>query len=186
MLIETCNELDIALANLNKFCDTRFANSVRFVFINIRKDFAAIKQCLYQIWNCGKNGDSKDRDKAGDALRLHNSIVNKKFCMVLSGVADIYDMFGILVCLYQKVCIMPHERYDSFKNIMINFQVMIDTIDHSNCIRLSREQSVAANKDSETKVKCMWPRYHKDLIELRESSSYRGVKIKNATYKQMY
>ena len=106
--------------------------------------------------------------------------------MVLSGVADIYDMFGILVCLYQKVCIMPHERYDSFKNIMINFQVMIDTIDHSNCIRLSREQSVAANKDSETTVKCMWPRYHKDLIELRESSSYRGVKIKNATYKQMY
>ena len=53
MLIETYNELDIALANLNKFCDTRFANSVRFVFINIKKDFAAIKKCLYQIWNCG-------------------------------------------------------------------------------------------------------------------------------------
>ena len=53
MLIETYNELDIALANLNKFCDTRFANSVRFVLINIKKDFAAIKKCLYQIWNCG-------------------------------------------------------------------------------------------------------------------------------------
>ena len=62
MLIETCMELEIAVANLNKFCDTRFANSVRFVFINIRTDFAAITKCLYQIWNCGKNGDSNDRE----------------------------------------------------------------------------------------------------------------------------
>ena len=187
MLIEACNELDIALASLTKFCDTRFANSVRFVFINIRKDFAAIKKCLYQIWERCHNGNAKERDKAGDALRLHNKIVNKKFCMLLSGAADIYDMFGTLVNLCQKVNILPHERYVYFINIMFKFQIMIDTIDHKECIKISRDKAVADKKDPKTtKVECLWPRYHNDLIEIKESGSYRSIEIKNATCKQVY
>ena len=51
LLIDTCKELELTLASLTKFSKTRFANSIRNVTINIRKDFEIIIKSLQKIYD---------------------------------------------------------------------------------------------------------------------------------------
>ena len=72
------------MEQLTNFQTTRFANSVRFVVINIREDFEALVECLVKIQNQLRNSSAnKDQEKFRDAGRLLNAIKNKKFCMTL-------------------------------------------------------------------------------------------------------
>ena len=73
----------------------RFANSIRFVVINLRLDFQAVVSCLLKIYERYNNSNAKDQEKANDAMRLLNEIKSKKCCPHLSAVADIYDLFGV-------------------------------------------------------------------------------------------
>ena len=95
LLVEACEQMDVAMKSLTRFHDVRFANSVRFVFINIRADFSAIVSCLETIIDENENGDSDAREKANDAKRILHSVANKKFCLRLSGIADVYDTFDV-------------------------------------------------------------------------------------------
>ena len=47
--LQTCIDLDIDMKQLANFQMTGFANSVRFVFMNIRVDYQAVRQSLYDI-----------------------------------------------------------------------------------------------------------------------------------------
>ena len=163
LLVETCEQLDVAMKSLTRFHDVRFANSVRFVFINIRADFPAIIACLETISMDNEMGDAEAREKANDARRILHSVANKKFCLRLSGIADVYDTFGVLVNVCQKVDVLPYERYDEFHNVLSVMDKMALTLDdHLLCAQYK---------------KCLWPRYHEDLKSLSDSNQYVNVDI---------
>ena len=136
------------------FQTTRFANSVRFVFINLRADYTAVRQCLKNVIESKENSsNAEERAKAGavkTVLRLINSWV---FCLCLSGSADIYNLYGQLANVCQQVDILPHERYDTANALISKFVKMMEAVNHKEC-----PPDVASGKT------CLWPNYHGDLI----------------------
>ena len=160
-MVETCEEIDKNMAQLTNFQTTRFANSVRFVVINIREDFEALVECLVKIQNQLRNSSAnKDQEKFRDAGRLLNAIKNKKFCMTLSGLTDIYNQFGCFVNIVQKVDILPHERYDAAMKVLDKMVKMKDKI--------------SCHNQTGT---CVWPNYHKDSATMVQPGTYQNVKI---------
>ena len=174
LMVETCEEIDRNMAQLANFQTTRFANSVRFVVINVRKDFETLVHCLVKIQNDLRNSSvNKDQEKFRDAGRLHNSIKNKKFCMTLSGLTDVYDQFGCFVNIVQKVDILPHERYDLAMRVLDKMTKMKNEIS-------SHESCVVQNGI------CLWPNYHSDLVQLIENGNYQNEKIEKDRPMRMY
>ena len=53
--LQTGIDLDIDMKQLTNFQMTRFANSIRFVFMNIRVDYQAVRQSLYDIVSSKEN-----------------------------------------------------------------------------------------------------------------------------------
>ena len=74
-------------------------------------------------------------------------------------------MYGVFVHgfnILQIVNILPHGRYDQFKEKCVDkFQEMSRCIAHKAC---PAEQ-------------CMWPFLHKDTETLKGSGKYRGIKL---------
>ena len=93
-LVEACQILGQELANPVMYSATRFASSVRKVYMNFRKDYAAIVHCLERTKTEMRDGDSRSRQKAAEAEQLLNYICNVKFVLRLSGLIDIYDKYG--------------------------------------------------------------------------------------------
>ncbi len=170
-LVDTCQELEMNMAQLVTFQTTRFANSIRLVVINLRTDYEAVILCLIKIQEYFKrSSNSKDQEKRNDATRLLGFIQNKRFCMHLSGLADVYDMFGMFVNVVQKVNVLPHERYDNSIKVLDKMAKMKSVSSHDQC------------KENQ----CLWPRYHTDVKEILENRTYQNVKIENDTSASMY
>lgn len=184
LLLETCKELELALASLTKFSKTRFANSIRNVTINIRQDFQIIANSLQKIIDEKKESPiSKEREKSADAERILRKICSKKFVLELSGISDIYDIFGKIVNYCQLVDILPFERFDKVNGAIAELKIMIDHIDHAKCVESYKKSKdfVGTLPESE-KVNghCKWPTYHNDLSDLQTHGKYRGVEIKKS------
>ena len=172
LLVDTCQELEVNMAQLVTFQTTRFANSVRLVVINVRADYEAIVACLIKIQETFRNSsDSKDQEKRNDATRLLDLIRNKRFCVHLSGLSDIYNIFGTFVNVVQKVNVLPHERYDSSIKVLDKMAKMIRLINsHDQC----------------NENQCLWPRLHADVTEILDNGKYQEVKIEKDRCSSMY
>ena len=178
LLLDTCKELELTLASLTKFSKTRFANSIRNVTINIRKDFLIIVNCLKKIIDEKKDSTiGKEREKAADAERILRKICNKKFVLQLSGISDLYEVFRKIVNYCQLVDILPFERYDKVKEAIAELKEMVDHVDHANCVEKS-------TKMGEVNGYCKWPTYHNDQSDLQKQGKYKGVQIKKSFEKK--
>ena len=156
------------MRQLANFSTTRFANSIRKVTQNVREDFHPVVQSLLKIEKelDGKSG-AENKEKLADARRLIKAIFNKDFALKLSGISDLYEVFGQLANEVQTVDLLPFERYDRCHQVIKKFQVMGDNMLHSQC-----EQNL-----TEEKNKCAWPLLHKDLKTLELYGNYMGGKI---------
>ena len=114
----------------------------------------------------GKGG-AENQEKLADARRLIKAIFNKDFALKLSGISDLYEVFGQLANEVQTVDLLPYERYDKCHYQIKKFQVMGDNMLHSQC-----EQNL-----TEEKNKCAWPLLHKDLKTLELYGTYMGGEI---------
>ena len=181
LLLDTCKELEMTLASLTKFSKTRFANSIRNVTINIRKDFQVIVDSLKKIIDENKDSTiAKKREKATDAEHILKKITNKKFVLHLSGISDVYEVFGKVVNTCQIVDILPFERYDAVKKSVAELKEMVEHKDHSKCVESYKKSKDFVGEFPESdKVNghCKWPSYHADLSDLQTHGKYRGVKI---------
>ena len=160
-LADACESLGQVLANPAKYSATRFANSVRKVYINFRKNYCAIVQCLEMTKTEKRDGDSKDRQKAVDAEKFMDPICNAKFVLRLSGITDIYEKYGELVDVVQKVNSLPYERFDTFIHVCNKMKNMSERMNHEKCDAKSFS----------------WPIYHHDIKELDDTGEYMGVPI---------
>ena len=184
LLIDTCKELELTLASLTKFSKTRFANSIRNVTINIRKDFEIIIKSLQKIYDdMNDSRVSKIREKADDAKRLLKKLSNKKFVLELSGISDIYEVFGKVVNTCQIVDILPHERFDYVIKAIEELKDMIDHKDHKKCVESYKKSNVFVGDFPESEKingHCRWPNYHADLGDLNTHGKFRNVEITKA------
>ena len=139
LLLDTCKELELTLASLTKFSKTRFANSIRNVTINIRKDFEIIVKCLEKIIeDKSDNANAKEREKATDAENMLNRITNKKFVLELSGISDVYEVFGKIVNTCQIVDILPFERFDAVRKAVDELEDMLEHQDDEKSVESYR------------------------------------------------
>ena len=143
--------MDIEYRKLTNFQTTRFANSVRFVFINLRDDYGAVKVSMKNVIDAKEISSNAD-DRAKTVLRNINSWV---FCLCLSGCADVYNLFGIFAPIRQTVNLLPHERYDDAMAVIAKFVKMLNCMEHRDC-----------PPDEEEKSQCLWPRYHADVAAM--------------------
>ena len=162
--LQTCIDLDIDRKQLTNFQMTRFANSVRFVFINIREDYQAVRQSLCDIVSSKENSaNAKDRGNAEEARTVLRKINSWIYSLCLSGCADLYDMFGCLSNVCQKVDLLPFERYDEVQSLIKTINKMYKTMEHSDC-----------NVND-----CKWKRYHADLTAMSEDNKFMGCVIEH-------
>ena len=101
-LREAALKAGIRPRNLVNFSETRFANSKRRVYQVILDMFPAIVACLeYYISESERNrtgleASNKDiREKADKAKELKGKVMNAEFLLLLAGLCDIYEQFGM-------------------------------------------------------------------------------------------
>ena len=143
------------MKKLTNFQMTRFANSVRFIFINLRIDFSAVRLALVNVIASKESSSAaKDRSKAEEAkyvLRIINSWV---FFLSIPGCADIYNVYGIFSDICQEVNPLPQD-------VIAIFLRMMKALDHSDC-----------------PGKCLWPWYHANLLKMESQKTFMGSEVK--------
>ena len=161
--LQICEDLYVQIKRLTNFQMTRFANSVRFVFINLRIDYSAVRLALVNVIASKENSSAvKGRSKAEEAKCVLRKINSWVFCLSLSGCADIYNVYGIFSNICQEVNLLPHERLDRVQNVIAIFLKMMKALDHSDC-----------------PGKCLWPRYHADLLKMESQKIFMGSEVKH-------
>ena len=114
--LQICEDLNVQMKKLANFQMTRFANRVRFLFINLRIDYLAVQLALVNIIpNKEDSSAVKDRSKAEEAKCVLRKINSWVFCLSFSGCADICNVYGIFSNICQEVNILPQERWTKFK-----------------------------------------------------------------------
>ena len=83
------------------------------------------------------------------------------FCLSLSGCADIYNVYCIFSNICQEVNLLPRERLGQVHNVIAIFLKMMKALDHSNCPE-----------------KCLWRRYHADLLKMENQKIFMGSEVK--------
>ena len=131
---------------------TRFANSVRFAFINLHIDYSAVRLASVNVIASKRTVDTKY------VLRKLNSWF---FCLSFSGCADIYNVYCIFSNICQEVNLLPRERLGQVHNVIAIFLKMMKALDHSNCPE-----------------KCLWRRYHADLLKMENQKIFMGSEVK--------
>ena len=128
------DDLDISMRSFVNFQATRFANSVRFVFINWRKDYHAVVVSLANFVERKVNSsNADDRDKVEGGKVVKRTINSWDFCLSLSGCSDIHDLYGAFPNVCQEVDLRPYERYDRAHALISMFLTMMKSIHHSDC-----------------------------------------------------
>ena len=166
-IIEECIRLRQEYSILAKTCDTRFANSKRYVFINLLKDLKPVISCLKATQIKAIDGNAKDRQKGSEAAALSAKISNAKFLFRLSCLADLYNQYGVIVNIVQTVNLLPHERQEMFDAAVQKMRRMAAAVDsHESC-----------PDDEEQRKICYWPFYHSALQTFEEKSEIHGVAV---------
>ncbi len=104
----------------------------------------------------------KDRKKASEAAALLGQLHNIKFLLRISGLADIYNLYGKIINLLQTTNLLPHERFSKFKTEVQKMKHMSESINH--------ELSCYPGK-------CQWPHYHSATGSLNENSEICGILV---------
>ena len=177
-MVEASALWKLKMVNLVTFSDTRFAKSRRRVYQNIHQQFGPIMTCLEDHIKAAdmnrlnlEAADSKVRERGAASKELKGQILNVKFLLSLSGLADMYDQYGAVVNVAQMVRLLPHERLDLFNqavSVLANMAACLE--DHSKCAQFC---------EADSKVKCLWPLNHKDKMTLVEKKQIMGLDIAN-------
>ena len=85
--------------------------------------------------------------------------------LLLSGVTDIYEQFGVAVQIVQSVYLLPHERLEQFQRAVSRMESMGHMLDHKDC-----PEQVAGKK-------CLFEQSHADKKSLAETNTIRGLTV---------
>ena len=133
MLNEICDRLNLKLAHPTTLSETRMANYKFVVLNNFVKDLKPIIIALETIQQEKCAGNSKERAEADVAAAYRSKIFTRKFILKVTGMSDIYNVYGNITNILQKVNVLPHEKYDMFVKLIDKLKMMVKTVDISFC-----------------------------------------------------
>ena len=78
------------------------------------------------------------RNKADKTAELHGEILSLDFLLTLSGLADVYKQFGVIV----QVHLLPYARLEMFNKAVKHLSTMALCPDHAKCAQFTGEAEV--------------------------------------------
>ena len=81
--------------------------------------------------------------------------------VLTSGSGYIYDVYCIFHSICQEVNLVPHEQMDEIQDVTAIFLKMMKVLGHSDCPE-----------------KCLWSRYHADLLKMENQKKFMGSEVK--------
>ena len=81
--------------------------------------------------------------------------------VLTSGSGYIYDVYCIFHSFCQEVNLVPHEQMDEIQDVTAIFLKMMKVLGHSDCPE-----------------KCLWSRYHADLLKMENQKQFMGSEVK--------
>lgn len=158
---------DITLKLPRFYSTTKFPNHVSKVNSSFRTDYPALIKTFTETEQSLKTGTAKDYEKSKEISSIIQKIFNVSFVVHLSGSVDVYSVFSNGINILQTVNMLPMTRYDLFHSKCLSkFKDMIETIELESCRCPNADPNI-----------CLWPVLHKDLRELENKSTYRGVPL---------
>ena len=104
-----------------------------------------------------------------EAKELLGKVLNARSLLTLSGCADIYSQYGVIVNVVQQVSLLPHQRYDEFLKEVEILRLMSESLEgHAKCNELCKLP---------IERKCLWPLYHQAMASLKEKGEICGIPI---------
>ena len=168
--LEQNPDFDFKLYMLAPFSETKFANSAAVVYFKMREEYPALVITLEEVKEDLFNGNSTERGKAEKAGEVQGGIMNYTFCLSLSALVDIYNIFGSISKILQIINLLPHERYQMFQEKMHVFQLMLEHLKPDSCPC----RTVEKGDGGEAVKECPWPYLHADINEVVNKGKYRG------------
>ena len=171
--IDAGDEIQEHVTPLTRTCETRFANSKRFVFVKVLENLATIVKCLQDIQLENRDGSSRDRQKACEAASLEGRLLNGKTLLELACLSDIYNIYGELINVCQTVNILPHERLEKVDQVISMMDDMCEACHgHASC------QTVRVRTGA-SKC-CLWKHFHKAAQMYQRIGEIQGVVVVDA------
>ena len=158
-----------------KFSETKFADHAHEVYDKFRNNFKPLLIVLEKSKE-RKDGSSDEKKKAELADEVQGKIFNWLFVLSLSMVTDIYKVYRSISLNLQKIDILPHDKYDTFKALLGKFRKMISSVHYGDCPCMVLDLEDKKWKDVQEEV-CSWPRYHTDVNIALDAGTYQGVNI---------
>ena len=167
-LVAASEDIGIDFFALVNFSDTRFANSKRFVFLNVLRMLPALIRVLEtDIARAEANkhqleaSDPYIQQKGAESRELRGKFFNQEILLLLAGVSDIYMLYGTLVCVSQEFRLFPHMRLDKFNSVLDTWEEMTEHFEHMEC----------DGRD------CTLSNFHQAVTSLKVNSTIKGVLV---------
>ena len=142
------------------FSETKFANHAHNVYEKFRNNFRALNVVLEQSKECRYSADEKK--KAENADEIQGKTWNWLFATSLSMVTNVYKVYASISLILQKVDILPHQKYDIFKDLLSKFAKMLDNVSYNECLNMVLDLTDKRLREVQKEV-CYWPRFHEDI-----------------------
>lgn len=171
--IDAGDELQADTTTIVRPSETRFANSMRFVFIKVLHKLPTITKCLQDIKVEKRDGSAKDTEKANEAACLEERLLNGKTLLELAYLCDIYGVYGHIINACQTVNLFPHECMGQVDEVLAVMEDMATTCaDHDMC------KSVRERFDKPG-LMCYWENFHKAAYQ--ERGTIMGTPVVDTT-----
>ena len=176
---QTCEELKKEPESVFKmkrpsgFSETKFANHAHDVYEKFRNNFRALNVVLEKSKE-RRNNSSDAKKKAESADEIQGKTWNWMFATSLSMVTDVYKVYAGISLVLQKVDILPHEKYDTFKDLLAKLSKMLVSITYSNCPCMGLDLADKRWREVQEEL-CCWPRFHEDINKGLDAGTYQGL-----------
>ena len=160
----------------SKFSETKFADHAHEVYEKFRNDLKAFLIVFEKAKEAKEGGSSDEKKKADLADEVQGKVYNWLFALSLSMVTDVYKVYRGITLVLQKIDILPHDKYDTFRQQISKFATMLANLDPAGCpcqcLLWDLKDKIWREVQEEL---CPWPRFHEDVNRALDSATYQGV-----------
>ena len=157
-LVKAARENHCPMQALTNFSTTRFANSKRLVFRNILVMLEPIFHVLeddimrgYENRGGCQQANQTIRTNEASAKSLRGLSRNKYFILLLSGLTDLYNLFGIMVNICQSYRLLPHNRLEKLDKEVNRLKEIGKMFDNVSCSCTDHPSENAVTRHAEDK-----------------------------------
>ena len=164
-LESAAGDLGMNFVALVNFSETRFANSKFLVFLKMLRNLEPVLFVLetdIERATANKNNGceatvSSLQERGKVAREIRGRLRNQETLLQLSGVTDIYSLYGKLINIAQMYTILPHQRLDLFNGALTDWDTMTEHFDDENCsggddCKLKNFHGALASLKAETRI----------------------------------